>query len=639
MATLQPTTTPNKCVTHDAMKHNQAYLAWSKFKYLLVAALVLVVVFVTTSVKFAFAQSAASTATIRGAVFYNDQRTHGLFSERWNRDGNRGMQCKYTGIAPDCSASEQRLAELRKDREEQIKAIKLIQHPPALKRAQEHLTYLDEQIAAEEIKLAECQKTCGLNWLAGKYMVVDVIERDEGFFLADTNCHTEEPLTSATVADDGSFTATFSTNDPCNHDKLSHAAIELRVRLKYCNSPSYCFSINASKNTPYTLSHSHASASNPMIVKAGDDIMMSTIYFNTETDPADPNNYSIAANYYASIVDTILTLHEDSTIPFYMEEFGEIQYIFPSTKSSSATARSPTEVAISNYDSQPEELGGRFAWVDGKTPAHEYGHIMMQRAWDGAYGFDGVGTTAKDYKKAPDPSAQIAFKEAWAEFITRVVFQPTRGCGRSSFDYNGHLKDDCSIIEQRLAQLRIDRNKKLQDIADTPLGKDYAKAQAALVSIDAEIAAAEKNLAECRALGIKLDYSNSKTNPNNDTSGNLKGPLGEGAQWRDNVTKALCDWYDATDDDDQILAGAGDHFTVEDIYSVWYNLRYMYVDADKYGGEFKNPGLWFCDYVQYYLDVRKSASAVGQSAHDSYENSIRDLIYNNNIGCNMVAPK
>jgi len=293
-----------------------------------------------------------------------------------------------------------------------------------------------------------------------------------------------------------------------------------------------------------------------MPVKAGDDITMTTLNFSTAADPALPNNYSIAANYYASIVDTILTLHKDSTVPFYKEEFGEIQFIFPSEESDSATAHSPTEVAISNYDSQPEELGGHFTWVDGKTPAHEYGHVMMQRAWGGSYGFVGVGISAVDDEKAP--SQQIAFKEAWAEFITRVVFPVTRGCDRSGFDDNANVK--------------------------------------------------------------------------------LNGPLGEGTWWRGNIIKALCDWYDATPDDDPILAGAGDHFTVEDIYSMWYNLRYMYVDADQYGGAFENPGLWFCDYIRYYLDVRKSASAVGQSAHDSYENSIRDLIYNNNIGCFMTPP-
>ena len=71
---------------------------------------------------------------------------------------------------------------------------------------------------------------------------------------------------------------------------------------------------------------------------------------------------------------------------------------------------------------------------------------------------------------------------------------------------------------------------------------------------------------------------------------------------------------------------------------MWSNLRQMYVDADRYGGQYEKPGLWFCDYVRYYLDVRKSASAVGASVHADYEASIRDLIYNNNIGCSMGTP-
>ena len=48
--------------------------------------------------------------------------------------------------------------------------------------------------------------------------------------------------------------------------------------------------------------------------------------------------------------------------------------------------------------------------------------------------------------------------------------------------------------------------------------------------------------------------------------------------------------------------------------------------------------LWFCDYVNYYLKVRKSAAEVGAASHASYEASIRDLIYNNNIACSMAPP-
>jgi hypothetical protein len=357
-----------------------------------------------------------------------------------------------------------------------------------------------------------------------------------------------------------------------------------------------------------------------MTVRGGDDITMTTLNFSTASDPALPNNHSIAANYYASIVDTILTLHKDNPIPFYKEEFGEIQYLFPSTRSATATALSPTEVAISTFQSQPEKLAGRFAWVDGKTPAHEYGHIMMQRTWDGSYGFKGVGISAGDDEKAPSP--QIAFKEAWAEFIAHVVFQPTRGCNDPAFDVNGQVVIDCNAIRRQLAELRTARQQQVE-VIKVLHGPGLQHAQEQLANLEAQIAAEERKLADCQVDNTVTD---------------LNGPLGEGAQWRGNIVKALCDWYDDTDDNDPNLAGPGDRFAAEDIYSMWYNLRRMYVDADTYGAKFKDPGLWFCDYVKYYLDVRKSASAVGQSSHESYETKIRDLIYNNNIGCFMPAP-
>ena len=210
---------------------------------------------------------------------------------------------------------------------------------------------------------------CSLNWLAAKYMVVDVIERDLPVSpKAATGCKTEEVLASATVAYDGTFSATFPTTDSCTNDLLAKSAIELRVRLRFCNS-SYCFSINRSKDRPYTVSHPRASASKPRTVKAGDDITVATLNYSTAVDPSQPNNDSIAANYYASIVDTVLALHKDSTIPFYKEEFGEIQYIFPSTQSSTATTRSASEVAVSTFQSQPTNANSAFTWVDGKTPA------------------------------------------------------------------------------------------------------------------------------------------------------------------------------------------------------------------------------------------------------------------------------
>lgn len=560
-------------------------------------------------------------ASIRGSVFYNDRRTDGLFADRRDMAGNQGVQCKLATAKPDCSSISKKLAELRTKRQGQVKLIADFKGG-SIAHLEEQLVSIDADIALEQGNLAQCT-ACGPNWLAGKYMVVDVI---------DSKCG-KDVLASATVGYDGSFKAGFPTSSACN-------AVELRARLEFCNS-SYCFSINKAKGNPYTLVHPGASAAKPLPVKGGDDIQVAALLFSTAEDPGVPNNVSIAANYYASIVDAILTLHKSNPIPFYRAEFGEVEYIFPSTDSSTATARSPTEVAISTFQSQPPSLRGGFAWIDGKTPAHEYGHVMHQRAWGGSYGFDGVGNSVGDAEK---DTRQIAFKEAWAEFIARVVFAPTRGCHLAGFDRNGEVTIDCAAIAKRAAELRAAHDRQLEAVAAMQghQGAGFERAQEQLKSLEAQVAAEEKRLADCRAHPTAVDYSNTETFANDndpeDTDQNLKGPLGEGAEWRDNIVKALCDWYDSSDDDDRNLAGRGDHFAADDIHSMWANLRNMYLSADRYGGEFKNPGLWFCDYVRYYLDVRKSAAAVGAESHANHENSVRDLIYNNNIGCSMPSP-
>lgn len=435
----------------------------------------------------------AATATITGKVMFNDRRNHGLFSARRTPAGAVGEKCGTDGLWSDGTS-------------------------------------------------------CATHWLAGQYMVVDVFERDTGFGPFDVNCKDLDKIGSATVAYDGTFTATFSVADPCNNDDHARTAITLQTRLRFCGS-EWCFSMNSDEDTPYALYHPGASYVSPLLVDAGDAVALGTMAFHPAGTASDGiNDHSIAANLYASLVDTVLTVHRDAGVPFYKDEFGELQYIYPSTRTATATALSPTKI-VDKVNT---------AWEAGLTPAHEYGHILMQRAWDGDYGFDGVGISAGDGAAAV--SQQIAFKEAWAEFVAHAVFPETNGCGRASFDDNA---------------------------------------------------------------------SKPGTDP--------WGPLGSGTWWRLNVTKALCDWHDDSSDDDPALAGDGDHFTA-DLYSMWFNLRRMFLDASLYGGDYAGVGLYFCDYVDYYLDVRKSVAAVGAAEHAAKVGSITDVIYNNNIACFLPAP-
>ena len=102
-----------------------------------------------------------TTATIRGSVFYNDQRTDGLFADRWDKDtGKPGQQCRAAGKKPDCSATSQRAVEARAARDKQADNVKVLSGPAKIK-AQGYLDTLESQLAAEEAKLAQCSARCG----------------------------------------------------------------------------------------------------------------------------------------------------------------------------------------------------------------------------------------------------------------------------------------------------------------------------------------------------------------------------------------------------------------------------------------------------------------------------------------------
>lgn len=130
----------------------------------------------------------------------------------------------------------------------------------------------------------------------------------------------------------------------------------------------------------------------------------------------------------------------------------------------------------------------------------------------------------------------------------------------------------------------------------------------------------------------ELDENNA-TNPIYPTGGTPPIEPNEGEAYAGNVTKLLCDWYDGDtgDDDDPDRAGYGDDFEAT-VYSVWYNLKNTWDNASE---SERNDGLHICDYIDYYLNVRKSVSAVGAETHDWYEDRIANLAYNNGIGCGL----
>lgn len=312
--------------------------------------------------------TSGDTVTIAGRVFYNDRREYGLHSTRRDPDGRVGTPCGIDGVRADGG-------------------------------------------------------DCAVNHVGAYGMGVDVIERDGSVSVWTEDCRTEERLTSATVSGDGTFVAVFVPTEACGGDTWSEPAITLRVRLRHCGEDA-CFSVNERLDDAYALYHPDANDTAPLLVEAGTTYQLSDMSFRAAgTDAAEATDIAVAANYHASLVDTVVSIHEEAGVPFLAEAFGEVQYVYPSDDTQSATTLSAGEVVLVQRED----------WVEGGVVAHEYGHVLMLRAWGGDYGWDGVGLPWS-VSEALEP--RLAFKEGWGNYVARAVFIETHGCASADFDDN-----------------------------------------------------------------------------------------------------------------------------------------------------------------------------------------------------------
>ena len=47
---------------------------------------------------------------------------------------------------------------------------------------------------------------------------------------------------------------------------------------------------------------------------------------------AQAEDYAIAANYFATLVDTVQAIHRTHELPFKYGQYGEVEYIYPSNR-------------------------------------------------------------------------------------------------------------------------------------------------------------------------------------------------------------------------------------------------------------------------------------------------------------------
>ena len=317
--------------------------------------------------------------------------------------------------------------------------------------------------------------------------------------------------------------------------------------------------------------------------------------------------WAIAANHYASLVDSMHVLHDEAKIPFRFKEYGALEvYMCPQAYRD----------RLSETDKNRECFKGRAygsgligstepkMWPIGPLMAHEYGHIIDSRtgyqsdcaAWgltDCHYGrqvpdlMEGGVLDDEDNEYYKDKNGDGLYQdtgEEWEEGWLRTSWSATS----YEYPYVALLEGWASFVSRAVF-------KTCDEIEENTGGGS-----------------------------VQPDYPNSAHHGN----GYVR-----------NVTKLFCDWYDehrSEDDDAEEISGGvdrfpgyGDRFDAS-LWSIWYNLD---------NSTSSKKGRNICDYVRYYIEDRKGATRVGQSDHDYYKGRIIDLLYNNGLKCSYEPPE
>jgi hypothetical protein len=293
------------------------------------------------------------------------------------------------------------------------------------------------------------------------------------------SCQQKSYLGTAIIDGNGKYSWHGEVCDSCAADSDGAddkgVSIVAQVSLENCSDPTHrCFSVRDPKGTG-TKDHYDDKWDGPVwarwlkgadltqphvvskdgVVDLGDDYFQSErlgqVAAHLDDLPAQ------AASVFASMVDVTRKVHVEDKVPFDHSRYGDIKAFFPSVIGDSdggahshqagrlcvgapqlaATYKARdfqawldgprTEKWTGGYDKiGDDDYTPRHpeTWIDGSTVAHEYGHLVHYWAWGG------VGKWASfckndqecDESSATQEYAQAAFKEGWAEFISRMTY-------------------------------------------------------------------------------------------------------------------------------------------------------------------------------------------------------------------------
>jgi hypothetical protein len=373
--------------------------------------------------------SQCKTITVSGNLYYNDLRAKGRFSER------RVRGTPSAGGSADPYTTNP------------------ITPPAGAVRLGDNINYLGLLDATVQIH------------------EVDDVSSVSG------NCIQTAYVGNTAVRSDGSFSWTGTVCDPCNldHDGANDNGVSIAalVRLRYC-SPTRCFSVRDpigaptgetlhyadgwDIDAPYQRWHRNALVTSPQIFVARTSATLTDDYFQASASPTKgvPSDLEAqAANLFASAVDTTRQVHLIHGVPYDQDRWGEVEIMWPSVRGDGAgggahshqpgnkgKSRACIEAVMDGVGpmTDPPPLKNGFdpppfrgpevysarkpeVWVGEGSVAHEYGHLVHYWQWDGygKYVDYCYNDPACGEGGAPE-FGLAAFKEGWADFVSRVVY-------------------------------------------------------------------------------------------------------------------------------------------------------------------------------------------------------------------------
>jgi len=350
------------------------------------------------------------TVTVSGTMYYNDLRTNGRFTLR---DREPGWYMYVPGVAP----------------------------------------------GSEPYGTGDNSNYYGL-----RDAQVDIYEVDRNYNAGAAGCSALTHAGTTTINQDGTYSWTGQVCETCGADddggQNASLSIAVKVSLRNCtDSGTRCFSV-ANPHGAGATNHFDDNWGGSTWTKWADGATDTAPYITAGTNvPLAVDRFEVstvgqtarAANIFASLVDVTRKVHVQLNVPF---GHPEVVTYFPSSSGTVAHSHESGRICVPD--------GGDGTWIDGREPAHEYGHLLHFWEWGGygkwvSYSYDSDGDghidTASDSdgdgvndvdvdgdgdlvdETAESTSTRewnnAAFKEGWANFIAGVTFDGTgspRGC-------------------------------------------------------------------------------------------------------------------------------------------------------------------------------------------------------------------